>query len=144
MLALCSVGTEGGFQRNPKGSCFAHRVLESRRNGFQQNAFERRFSAKILTEFFVAKKTRPTRLFATSRSPKRRGSPKTRGTQKCYPFFFRKRANHKSRNAQRQSESEPQNEGRFADCAISVIDASLEMQVEVSIIWKKTQPALSG
>ena len=34
------------------------------------------------------------------------------------PLIFRKRANHKSRNAQPQSEREPQNEARFADCAI--------------------------
>ena len=34
------------------------------------------------------------------------------------PLVFRKRANHKSRNAQPQSEREPQNEARFADCAI--------------------------
>ena len=35
------------------------------------------------------------------------------------PLVLRKRANHKSRNAQPQSEPEPQNEARFADCAIS-------------------------
>ena len=34
------------------------------------------------------------------------------------PLVFRKRANHKSRNAQPQSEREPQNEARFADCVI--------------------------
>ena len=49
-----------------------------------------RFSPKILTEFF-AKKTRQfyeTPLSATNRRPKRRGSPKTRGTPKCYPLLF--------------------------------------------------------
>ena len=34
------------------------------------------------------------------------------------PLVFRKRTNHKSRNAQPQSEREPQNEARFADYAI--------------------------
>ena len=34
------------------------------------------------------------------------------------PLEFRKQANHKSRNARAQSEHGPQNEARFADCAI--------------------------
>ena len=34
------------------------------------------------------------------------------------PLVFGKRANFKSTNAQPQSECEPQNEARFADCAI--------------------------
>ena len=41
----------------------------------------------FLTEFF-AKKAGATSLSATNRSPKRKGLPKTRGAQKCYPLLF--------------------------------------------------------
>ena len=50
------------------------------------------------------------------------------------PLVFRKRANHKSRNAQPQSEPEPQNEeqneARFADCAILGDRRLSEMQFD--------------
>ena len=45
-------------------------------------------------------------------------SPEQEAAKNATPRVFRKRANHKSRNAQPRSEREPQSEARFADCAI--------------------------
>ena len=50
------------------------------------------------------------------------------------PLVFRKRANHKSRNAQPQSEREPQNEARFADYAI-LGDRRLFRNAEVALTF---------
>ena len=55
------------------------------------------------------------------------------------PLVFRKRANHKSRNAQPQSEREPQNEARFADYAIFG-ERLLFRNAEVALaFWGKPQ-----
>ena len=53
-----------------------------------------------------------------SKAKKERFAKNMRHPKILPPLVFRKRANHKSRNAQPQSEREPQNEARFADCAI--------------------------
>ena len=60
------------------------------------------------------------------------------------PLVFRKRANHKSRNAQPQSEREPQNEARFADYAI-LGDRRLFRNAEVALAFLgKTSVKISG
>ena len=60
------------------------------------------------------------------------------------PLVFRKRANHKSRNAQPQSEREPQNEARFADCAIFG-ERRLFINAEVALAFLgKTSVKISG
>ena len=59
-------------------------------------------------------------------------------------LVFRKRANHKSRNAQPQSEREPQNEARFADCAIFG-ERRLVINAEVALAFLgKTTVKISG
>ena len=49
------------------------------------------------------------------------------------------RTNHKSRNAQPQSEREPQNEARFVDCAIFGDKCLFRNAKAALACWKKTE-----
>ena len=79
------------------------------------------FSPEILTEVFRQKGKDFSKNFTfrhKSKAKKERFAKNMRHPKILPPLVFRKRANQKSRIAQPQSEREPQNEARFADCAI--------------------------
>ena len=72
-----------------------------------------------------------------SKAKKERFAKNMRHPKNPTPLVFRKRANHKSRNAQPQSEREPQNEARFADCAIFGDKRLLRNAKAALAFWKK-------
>ena len=98
-----------------------------------------RFSAKMLTNFFL-QKGKGNFTFRDKSQREKGEFVKNKRHTKCYPTYFSKTANHKTRNAQPPSEPEPRNEARFNNYAI--LGDYTFVRNAVSIIRKKAQSLL--